>query len=91
MLEEKPGAALRTETREKSFVTPTETARVQSYLRQKFDNNRIALRKRPQDTDSLEVLLGDEFIGTIYRDDEEGEVSYDFNMAILAIDLPELD
>lgn len=85
------GAALRTGTREKSIVTPTETARVQNYLRQKFDNNRIALRKRPQDADSLEVLIGEEFVGTIYRDDEEGEVSYDFNMAILAIDLPELD
>lgn len=80
----------RTARREKTIVTPTEIARVQSYLRRKFDNNRIALRKRPQDTESLEVLLGDEFIGTIYRDDDEGEVSYDFNMAILAIDLPEL-
>lgn len=86
-----PGASRRTGTREKTIVTPTETARVQKYLRQKFDNNRIVLLKRPQDRDSLEVLIGDEFVGTIYRDDEEGEVSYDFNMAILAIDLPELD
>ncbi|MDP6259748.1 MAG: DUF3126 family protein [Rhodospirillales bacterium] len=38
---------------------------------------------------SVEVYLTEEFIGTIYRDDEEGEISYDFNMAILEIDLPE--
>ena len=32
--------------------------------------------------------LGDEFMGTIYRDDDEGDISYDFNMAILEMDLP---
>ena len=33
-------------------------------------------------------LIGEEFIGVIYRDEDDGEVSYDFNMAILAYDLP---
>ncbi|MEE8534508.1 MAG: DUF3126 family protein, partial [Kiloniellales bacterium] len=30
----------------------------------------------------------DEFIGVIFRDEDEGEVSYAFNMAILDEDLP---
>jgi hypothetical protein len=34
------------------------------------------------------VFIGEEFIGVIYRDEDDGEVSYDFNMAILAYDLP---
>ena len=35
----------------------------------------------------MEVNLGEEFIGIIYRDNEDGEVSYAFQMAILDIDL----
>lgn len=64
-------------------------ARVQRYLREKFGNNKITLRDRTQADGSVEVSLDDEFIGVIYRDDEDGDVSYDLNMAILEIDLPE--
>jgi len=71
------------------MVTPEEIARLQSYLRRKFDNDRIALKERSKTDDSVEVQLGDEFIGVIYKDTEEGEVSYAFNMAILDIDLTE--
>ena len=34
-----------------------------------------------------EVYIGSEFIGTLYRDEDEGELSYDFNMSIIDIDL----
>ena len=44
---------------------------------------------RANKDDSAEVYFGDEFIGVIFRDDEDGDVSYDFNMAILEIDLPD--
>ncbi|GAK32185.1 hypothetical protein JCM17846_03340 [Iodidimonas nitroreducens] len=72
-------------------MTPTEIARVQKYLRSTFDNNRLNLKRRSRDDASVEVLLEDEFIGLIYKDDDEGDVSYAFNMAILDMDLPELD
>ncbi len=72
-------------------MSPQEIARIQRYLRRIFDNNRISLRRRDRMEDSVEVFINDEFIGVIYRDDEEGEVSYAFNMAILEMDLPELD
>lgn len=72
-------------------MTPLEIARVQKYLRQAFDNNRINLKRHNRDKESVEVLLEDEFIGVIYKDEEEGEVSYAFNMAILEMDLPEPD
>ncbi len=64
-----------------------EIARVESYLRDTFDNDSITLRPRPNIKDSVEVHLGSEFIGVVTRDDEDGEVSYQFNMAILDIDL----
>ncbi len=64
-----------------------EILRVQKYLRGKFRLDTITLHRRPNKDDSVEVMIGDEFIGVIYKDDEDGEVSYDFNMAILDFDL----
>lgn len=66
----------------------TEIKRLQSYLQTKFGNPKLTLNPRKEDKSSLEVLLAGEFIGIIYRDEDEGEISYDFNMAILAMDLP---
>lgn len=67
-----------------------ELARLQAYLRQVFDNNRITVTRRARTDDSVEVAVGDEFIGVIYRDEDEGELSYAFQMAILEMDLPEV-
>ena len=66
----------------------SELARVQQYLRDKFGTERIKLQVGDRHDDSAEVSLGDEFIGVVYRDEEDGEVSYCFNMAILEMDLP---
>ncbi|GAB4138523.1 MAG: DUF3126 family protein [Rhodothalassiaceae bacterium] len=73
-------------------MTRQEIERVEAYLRRTFGNDRIALKTRnAKQADSVEVLIDGEFIGVLYRDDEEGEVSYAFNMAILEMDLPKLD
>lgn len=69
-------------------MEPSEIARLQHYFRTKFGLNTLSVRPRSNKADSAEVYLGDEFLGVLFRDDEEGEVSYDFNMAILDIDLP---
>ena len=70
-------------------ITPDELIKIQAYMRSKFDNAGLAVRPRSQTSDSIEVLLNGEFIGLVYKDEDEGETSYDFNMAILNIDLPE--
>jgi hypothetical protein len=64
-----------------------EILRVQAYLRLKFQNENFNLKRGPK-SDMVEVFLEDEFLGTLFRDDEEGEVSYAFSMAILDFDLP---
>tara|TARA_Y100000768_G_scaffold388007_1_gene381449 strand:- start:851 stop:1057 length:207 start_codon:yes stop_codon:yes gene_type:complete len=64
-----------------------EIEQLQGYLRDKFQSNVIRIVERPKKDDSMEVYVGDEFMGVIFRDDDEGEVSYSFNMAILDIDL----
>lgn len=68
-------------------MRPDEIAKLTKYLRTTFGSDRISVRKRPQKDDSAEVYVGEEFIAVISRDEEEGELSYQFNMAILDIDL----
>src|SRR5437773_4274380 len=70
-------------------LTRSEIWRLEKYLRNLFRLDTITLLERPRQQDSVEVHVGGEFIGVIFRDDEEGEVSYAFQMAILEMDLPE--
>lgn len=65
----------------------TEIAKLQTYLRQKFNNPAVRVEARPKKKDSAEVYIGDEFIAVIFRDDEDGEVSWNLQMAILEMDL----
>ena len=68
-------------------IQPEEISRLQNYMAGKFKNTGFAMKMREKAKDSVEVLLNGEFIGVIYKDEDEGETSYDFNMAILDIDL----
>jgi len=68
-------------------MTRDELTQIETYLRKTFKNDGIEIRARPKKKDSAEVYLDDEFVGVLYRDDEDGEVSYQFQMAILEFDL----
>lgn len=63
--------------------------RIERYLRKLFENDKLRVVPHPKKTDMAELMIGDEFVGPIYRDEEDGEVSYPFQMAILDIDLDE--
>ena len=64
-----------------------EILRLEAYLRKTFQLQTIEVRQRPQKEDSAEVYIGDEFIGVLFRDDEDDDLSYNFQMAILDYDL----
>lgn len=65
-----------------------EISKLESYLKRLLDNQTISVRPRPRKDDSAEVYVGEEFIGLMHRDDEEeDDLSYNFTMAILDIDL----
>ena len=69
-------------------MSPEEISKLTKFFRTKFENSAISVRKRPQKDDSAEVYLGDEFIGVLFRDDEDpDDLSYSFQMAILEFDL----
>ena len=70
-------------------MNATELAKLQIFLRQRFNDDTLTVRARTNKDDSAEVYIGEEFVGVLFKDEDEGEVSYDFNMAILELDLPE--
>jgi hypothetical protein len=65
----------------------TELAKLQAFLRRTFANASLRVVARPRKNDSAEVYVGEDFLGIISLDEEEGERSYAFNMAILDVDL----
>ncbi|MDX2237560.1 MAG: DUF3126 family protein [Hyphomonadaceae bacterium] len=70
-------------------MDPQERARIEAYLKQRLGAKTLQVRARPRKTDSAEVYVGDEFLGVLSRDDEDGELCYHFAMTILEIDLDE--
>lgn len=68
-------------------MTKDELAKIERYLRRTLQSPTIVVKARPRKTDSAEVYAGDEFIGVVFEDDEDDEKSYNFQMAILGMDL----
>jgi hypothetical protein len=68
-------------------VDRQEIQKLEKFFRARFNMPAMEVKQRPQKNDSAEVYIGDEFIGVVYRDDEDGDLSYNFTMAILDIDL----
>jgi hypothetical protein len=65
-------------------IDDAERSRLQMLLRQKLHAADLDVRARPRKTDSAEVYVHDEFIGTISADEDEGQV---LTISILDIDL----
>ncbi len=66
-------------------VKPDELKKLTQYFRKTFGNNLLVAKARPKKDDSCELYLDEEFLGVIYRDEDDGD--YNFSMAILDIDL----
>ena len=68
-------------------MTSDEILKLERYLKKVFRLPELQVRQRPRKEDSAEVYIGEEFIGVLFRDDDEGEIAYQFQMAILDYDL----
>jgi hypothetical protein len=62
-----------------------------NYLRLKFDNEKIRVVVRPKKMDSLEVYIGEDFLGVLFLETEKGRKSYILELPILDIDLVDAD
>ena len=65
-------------------IDDAERARLQAALRQLLHAADLDVRARPRKTDSAEVYVHDEFVGTVSVDEDEGQV---LTMSVLDIDL----
>lgn len=68
-------------------VTADEIKRVEAYLRKTFGSPRISVRGRQKAADAAEIYIGDDFLGILSKDTDDGELCYQFSMTILDIDL----
>ena len=69
-------------------MKPTDIARVEAYLRTTLGSDRINIAAPKSRSASVEVRAGQEFLGTLHRDEEDGEVSFSLHITILEDDLP---
>ncbi len=63
--------------------------KVESYIRRKLGAATLRVVPRPTKKDSADVLVGEEFIGVLFIDEVGGKRNYNFEMAILDLDLEE--
>ena len=68
-------------------MNPTEIEKLQRFLRQTFGNHGISLARRPEADDSAELQINGETFGAVYKDEDEGELSYSIQMTVLSEDL----
>ena len=68
-------------------MKPEEIKKLDAYFKRTFNNPNLQVKARPRKNNSAELYLNDEFLGLIYKDEDEGELSYNFSMAILDVDL----
>ena len=71
-------------------MTSSDIARLEAYLRSTLGNDRIRIEVPKTRGASVEVRVGAEFLGTVHRDEDDGEVSFSLHITILEEDLPEL-
>ncbi len=55
---------------------------------QTFGNPGIKIAVPKKAGSPIEVYVGDQFMGVLHRDEEDGEVSYSLHITILEEDLP---
>jgi hypothetical protein len=69
-------------------MQPSDISRVEAYLRQTLGTDRIHIEAPKNRGGSVEIRAGREFLGTLHRDEEDGEVSFSLHITILEEDLP---
>jgi hypothetical protein len=71
-------------------VDKQEVQKLQAYLRKTFSAPTLEVRPQPKKNDMAEIFIKDEFVATLYREVEDGETSYQLQMAILDMDLEDV-
>ncbi len=68
-------------------MKPNEIQAVQAHLRKLLGSQRINIRAAQTRNGPVELLADGETIGTVDRDEDEGEVAYHVTITVLSEDL----
>ncbi|WP_182084819.1 DUF3126 family protein [Aureimonas sp. ME7] len=68
-------------------MKPDEIRKLEAYLNRTFKTSGIQVKAMPRKKDTAEVYVGEDFIGTIGKDTDEGETSYHVTITVLDYDL----
>ena len=60
---------------------------LETYFKKIFSSSDVMIKHGNAKDSPAEVYLRGEFLGVIYKNEDEGEISYDFNMSVLPEDL----
>jgi Protein of unknown function (DUF3126) len=63
-------------------VDVQEIRKLDAYLKRLFRNARMRVVPQTKKDDSAEVFVGEDYVGRLTADDEDGERSYNFEIAI---------
>ena len=69
----------------------SEMKQVEKYLQKLFKNDTIFVNEGNAKSDDApaELMIGGQFAGVVYKNEDEGEISYDLNLTVLPEDLQE--
>lgn len=69
-------------------LSASEIQRLQTTLQRLLGSPKLTVNPPMRKGMSVEIAVNGEVIGTVYRDEEDGEVSYAVNITVLEEDLP---
>ncbi|TPW34679.1 DUF3126 family protein [Oecophyllibacter saccharovorans] len=69
-------------------ITASEIERLQKSLQRLLGSTKLTVNPPLRKGMSVEIAVAGEVIGTVYRDEDDGEVSYAVNITVLEEDLP---
>jgi hypothetical protein len=68
-------------------MNSSDITRVQTYLRKLLGSEKVMVVAPPRKGATVELAIDKEVIGTVHRDEDEGEVSYSIHITVLEEDL----
>jgi len=71
-----------------AVISPSELTRLQSTLRRLLGSADLTVNPPARAGHTVELAVKGEVIGTVHRDDDEGEISYAIHITVLEEDLP---
>jgi hypothetical protein len=63
--------------------------RLEKYLRKLFRNEALRIVPNTRKADMAEVFIGEDYLAPLYREEEDGDVSFQLQLVILDLDLDE--